>query len=293
MSGFAAGQTRSRTAGTNIQGQPLRYRKAIPAALDYSDPQRANLNSLLSALPNRTRYNVQMDIPAPRPIQDQPDYLEELLAKAGVDAQASSLAAKLQEVVIDELHHRVKNTLAIVSAITSQSLRTATSLEQASKTISERLYALGVAQDLLIRERWTGADCRTLIESAVKAFQSKSFDQFTITGGSFPISSGPALSLSMVIHELCTNAVKYGALSVNDGRVSIEWKISDDDPKRFILRWVETGGPTVNEPKLKSFGSRLIEQALPGQLRGEARLQFHPQGLACEVNIPLSAMQER
>jgi two-component sensor histidine kinase len=235
-----------------------------------------------------------MDIkPEPRSIQDEPNYLKELLAQAGVDAQASTLAAKLQELVIGELHHRVKNTLAIVSAITSQSLRTASSLEEAAKTISERLYALGVAQDLLIRERWTGADCRTLIESAVKAFQSKGLDQFKIAGESILISSGPALSLSMVIHELCTNAVKYGALSVPSGHVSIGWTVSNDNPKRFILSWIETGGPTVQEPKKKSFGSRLIEQALPGQLRGEARLQFHPHGLTCEVNIPLSAMQER
>lgn len=234
-----------------------------------------------------------MDIPGRRSVQDEPDYLKELLAKAGVDAQASTLAAKLQEVVIGELHHRVKNTLAIVSAITSQSLRSASNLEEATKTISERLHALGVAQDLLIRERWTGADCRSLIESAVKAFQSKSLDQFKITGESILIASGPALSLSMVIHELCTNAVKYGALSVPSGRVSIEWEISNDDPRRFILSWTETGGPIVQEPEKKSFGSRLIEQALPGQLRGEARLQFNPHGLACEVNIPLSAMQER
>lgn len=90
----------------------------------------------------------------PREAQDEPDYLRELLAKAGIDAQASTLAAKLQEVVIGELHHRVKNTLAIVSAITSQSLRNANSLEEATKTIADRLHALGVAQDLLVRERW-------------------------------------------------------------------------------------------------------------------------------------------
>jgi two-component sensor histidine kinase len=120
--------------------------------------------------------------------------------------------AKLQEAIIGELHHRVKNTLAIVSAITSQSLRTANSLEEASKTISERLHALGLAQDLLVRGHWTGADCRALIESAVKAFQSKSLDQLEITGDDVSITSGPALSLSMVLHELCTNAVKYGGL---------------------------------------------------------------------------------
>ena len=97
----------------------------------------------------------------------------------------------------------------------------------------------------------------------------------------------------MVIHELCTNAVKYGALSARAGHVSISWAVSQDDSKRFKLRWKERGGPTVREPSRKSFGSRLIEQALPGQLHGEARLLFEPDGVSCEVNIPLSVMQER
>jgi two-component sensor histidine kinase len=230
----------------------------------------------------------------PREAEDEPDYLRELLAQAGIDAQASSVAAKLQEVVIGELHHRVKNTLAIVSAITSQSLRTASSLEEATKTIADRLHALGVAQDLLVRERWTGAGCRTLIEGAVKAFQSKGLDQFEIAGDNIAISSGPAIALSMVIHELCTNAVKHGALSAPAGHVSISWAVfSSDDVKRFRLHWKEKGGPAVHEPSRKSFGSRLIEQALPGQLQGEARLRFEPDGVSCEVNIPLSAMQER
>jgi two-component sensor histidine kinase len=228
-----------------------------------------------------------------RQAEDEPDYLKELLAQAGIDAQASSIAAKLQEVVIGELHHRMKNTLAIVSAITSQSLRTANSLEEATKTIAERLHALGVAQDLLVRERWTGAGCRTLIEGAVTAFQSKSLDQFEIAGDNIAVSSGPAIALSMVIHELCTNAVKHGALSVPDGRVSISWSVSDDHPKRFKLHWKEHAGPPVKEPFRKSFGSRLIEQALPGQLQGEARVRFQPDGLSCEVNVPLSVMQER
>jgi two-component sensor histidine kinase len=230
----------------------------------------------------------------PRQAEDEPDYLKELLAQAGIDAQASSVAAKLQEIIIGELHHRVKNTLAIVSAITSQSLRTANSLEEATKTIGDRLYALGVAQDLLVRERWSGAGCRTLIEAAVKAFQSKSLDQFEIAGDNIAISSGPAMALSMVIHELCTNAVKHGALSAPTGRVSISWSIfSKDNLKRFKLHWKERGGPPVREPSQRSFGSRLIEQALPGQLQGEARLRFEPDGLSCEVNIPLNVMQER
>jgi two-component sensor histidine kinase len=232
----------------------------------------------------------KMDKAAPRRPEDEPDYLKELLAKAGIDEQAHTLATNLQEVVIGELHHRVKNTLAIVSAITSQSIKSARTLEEAGTTIGNRLHALGVAQDLLVRERWTGAGCRTLIESAVKAFQSKGLDQFEIAGENIAVSSGPAVSLSMVIHELCTNAVKHGALSVPDGYVSILWTAADD---RFKLRWKESGGPPVQQPTRKSFGSRLIEQALPGQMQGEVRLRFEADGLSCEVNIPLSVMQER
>lgn len=155
------------------------------------------------------------------------------------------------------------------------------------------MQALGTAQDLLVRERWTGASCRTLIESAVEAFQSNSADQFKIVGDNLTISSGPAVSLSMMIHELYTNAIKYGSLSVPDGQISIEWTVSKEEPRRFILRWIEAGGPVVKKPLRSSFGSRLIEQALPGQLQGDARLQYEPSGLICEINIPLSSMQER
>jgi two-component sensor histidine kinase len=216
--------------------------------------------------------------------------LREMLIQAGVDAHAHTAAAKLQTVLISELHHRVKNMLAIISAITTQSLRTAENLEDASKTIADRLHALGVAQDLLVRESWAGAGCRTLIEGAVKAFQVKGLEHFEISGDDIPISSGPAISLSMVIHELSTNAMKYGALSVPKGRISIRWNIEAD---RFKLHWQESGGPSVLEPSRKSFGLKLIEQALPGQLQGDARLNFEPRGLRCEINIPLGALQER
>jgi two-component sensor histidine kinase len=226
-----------------------------------------------------------MEDTPPRLIEERPDVLLDLLAKAGVDAQAASLAANLQEAVIGELHHRVKNTLAIVSAITSQTLKNATSLEEASKAIGERLQALGRAQDVLMRERWTGAGCRTLIESAILAFQSGAVGQFEIIGSNYAVAAGPAVSLTMMIHELCTNAVKYGALSVPEGRVTISWTM-EEVSERFKLHWRESGGPRVISPRKASFGSRLIEQALPGQLSGEARLRFEPEGLACEVNIP-------
>lgn len=226
-----------------------------------------------------------------RDIESENDQLRQLLIQAGVEAHAHAAAAKLQTVLIGELHHRVKNMLAIASAIASQSLRSATSIDAAEKTIANRLSALGMAHDLLIRESWTGAGCRTLIENAILAFQTEGLAQFTITGENIAVSSGPAVGLSMVIHELCTNALKYGALSVPDGRISISWSV-DEKAERFNLEWRESGGPPVTGPKERSFGSRFIEQALPGQLQGEARLLFEPSGLICHVNIPINSLQE-
>jgi two-component sensor histidine kinase len=226
-----------------------------------------------------------------RDVESENDQLRQLLVQAGVEAHAHDVAAKLQTVLIGELHHRVKNMLAIASAIASQSLREAPSVEAAAKTIASRLAALGVSHDLLIRESWTGAGCRSLIENAILAFQTEGLKQFTITGDNIAVSSGPAVALSMVIHELSTNALKYGALSVPEGRVSIVWSI-DAATGRFKLQWRESNGPPVVEPKEKNFGSRFIEQALPGQLQGEARLIFEPTGLVCDVNIPISSLQE-
>ncbi|MGY4348956.1 two-component sensor histidine kinase [Bradyrhizobium sp. GM7.3] len=105
------------------------------------------------------------------------------------------------------------------------------------------------------------------------------------------MSSGPAVALSMIIHELSTNALKYGALSVAEGRVAITWSI-DAENQRFHLEWRERGGPRVVEPAKKNFGSRFIQTALPGQLKGEARLLFESTGVVCDINIPLSSLQE-
>lgn len=226
-----------------------------------------------------------------RDVENENDQLRQLLIQAGVDAHAHAAAAKLQTVLIGELHHRVKNMLAIASAIASQSLRSATSIDAAAKTIASRLSALGVSHDLLVRESWTGAGCRTLIENAILAFQTEGLKQFSIVGDNIAVSSGPAVGLSMVIHELSTNALKYGALSVPGGRISITWSV-DAEAERFNLEWRESGGPPVTEPKEKNFGSHFIERALPGQLQGDARLIFEPSGLICRVNIPIASLQE-
>ena len=226
-----------------------------------------------------------------RDVEEENDQLRQMLIQTGVEARAHSVAAKLQNALIGELHHRVKNILAIASAITSHSLREAPSLEDAAATIASRFHALGISHDLLIREGWTGAGCRTLIENAILAFQTEGLKQFSINGDNLAISSGPAVELSMVIHELCTNALKHGALSTPNGRISIAWSL-DNATERFKLRWIESGGPAVAEPMQRSFGTRFINQALPGQFPGTPRLQFMPSGLVCNIDVPVNSMQE-
>ena len=216
--------------------------------------------------------------------------LQKLLRQAGVDSETSAVAAELQAVLIGELHHRVKNTLAIVSSVVSQSLRTANSLDAATTSIADRLQALGLAHDLLLRESWTGAGLRSLVEAAIEAFQTGNVTRFDIEGPNIAVTSGAAIAISMLLHELCTNALKYGALSVPLGRVRIAWSLNEVDD-RFHLIWIESGGPSVSAPKSSSFGMRLIERSLPGQLAGEARLRFKPSGVICDVHIPLSSLQ--
>ena len=224
-------------------------------------------------------------------VEDENAALRKLLDQANAESDKQAAAAKLQTILIGELHHRVKNMLAIASAIASQSLRDATSIPAVTKTIADRFSALGISHDLLIQESWTGAGCRTLIENAIRAFQTKGGEHFTIVGDNITVSSGPAVAISMVIHELSTNALKYGALSVPDGLVSIRWWV-DLEHQRFHLEWRESGGPLVIAPTKRSFGSRFIEHALPGQLDGEARLQFEPSGVVRDVNIPIRSLQE-
>jgi len=218
--------------------------------------------------------------------------LRDLLIQAGLDRDASDIAAKLQQVLIGELHHRVKNTLAIVSSIVSQSLRSSDSLDDAAGAISERLQALGTAHDLLLREAWTGAGLRSLVDAAILAFDAKSSDRIAIEGEDMVISSAASIGISLMLHELCTNAVKHGALSTAAGRVAITWTV-DTAEARFRMTWIESHGPPVTAPARRSFGTRLIESSLPGQMKGEARIRYEPAGLVCDVNISLASLQER
>jgi two-component sensor histidine kinase len=210
-----------------------------------------------------------------------------LLAQAGIEAEQREAADRLQKLILEELHHRIKNTLATVSAIASQSLRTATSLEHGQQAIESRLLALGRAHDLLLQARWASASLAHIVQGATEPYDSKSAGKFSISGPDFRISSAAVIALAMTLNELCTNTTKFGALSLPSGRIEIGWTIENE---RLRLTWTEKDGPPVQAPTRRSFGTRLIE-TLGKQLNGEVHLTYAPTGFVYTLDVPLSALK--
>jgi len=214
---------------------------------------------------------------------------EVLLAQAGIDAKEREAADKLQKLILEELHHRIKNTLATVSAIASQSLRTATSIEHGKNAIEGRLIALGRAHDLLLQARWANADFANTIRGATAPYDNEEgVGRFSIAGPDFKITSGAVIALAMTLNELCTNTTKFGALSVPTGSVDIVWKI-DEEIERLQLTWSEKGGPSVRAPSRQSFGTRLIG-SLGQQLKGQVKLAYDTTGFVFTLGVPMSSL---
>src|SRR6476619_7160063 len=152
---------------------------------------------------------------------------QSLLAQAGIEARQREAADKLQKLILEELHHRIKNTLATVSAIASQSLRNVSGAEHAQHAIEGRLLALGRAHDLLLQARWTSADLGKIVRGAVEAFDDPDAPKFTMAGPDIRMSSGAVIAVAMTLNELCTNTTKFGALSAPSGHVDIAWTVDD------------------------------------------------------------------
>jgi two-component sensor histidine kinase len=214
-----------------------------------------------------------------------------LLAQAGIDAKEREAADKLQKLILEELHHRIKNTLATVSAIASQSLRTATSIEHGQHAIEGRLVALGRAHDLLLQARWANASLEQTIRGATEPYVSIGSGRISIQGPDIRITSGAVIALAMTLNELCTNTTKFGALSVSAGRIEIVWKI-DEVKQRLSLTWSEKNGPPVNAPSRQSFGTRLIG-SLGQQLKGEVELAYQATGFVYVLNVPMALLVAR
>jgi two-component sensor histidine kinase/CheY-like chemotaxis protein len=211
-----------------------------------------------------------------------------LLAQAGIDAKEREAADKLQKLILGELHHRIKNTLATVSAIASQSFRAATSIEHGQEAMEGRLVALGRAHDLLMQVSWANASLIHTFTGATEPFDSQGARRFYFNGPDIRITSGAVIALAMTLNELCTNTTKFGALSIPSGRVEIAWT-ADQETQRLRLTWTERDGPTVAPPTRRSFGTRMME-SVGQQLSGKVRLAYEPSGFIYSLDVPLSSV---
>ena len=212
-----------------------------------------------------------------------------LLAQAGIDAKEREAADKLQKLILDEMHHRIKNTMATVMAIASQSLRTATSTEHARQAIDGRLSALARAHDLMMQVSWANASLINVIRAATEPYDARGSGRFLIEGPDIGITSSAVIALAMTLNELCTNTTKFGALSVPAGHIEITWKI-EEDAQRLILTWSEKGGPAVQIPSRRGFGSRMIG-SLGQQLKGRVQLDYTPTGFVYSLDVPLTSLR--
>ncbi|KXG87234.1 sensor histidine kinase [Agrobacterium bohemicum] len=206
-------------------------------------------------------------------------------SKIARDITARKEAERVQELLIGELNHRVKNVLATVAAIARQTFTGAQDIETARTAFDARLQSLARAHDLLTRGSWEAASLRTAVSEALSPYPPEQFD---VSGPEVNISPKAVVGLALILHELSTNAAKYGALGVSSGRVTVSWDVSSSDAQ-LSISWKETGGPQVTPPSRKGFGSRLIEALSSGQLGGYVELNYDVCGVHCIISAPLDS----
>jgi two-component sensor histidine kinase/CHASE1-domain containing sensor protein len=194
-----------------------------------------------------------------------------------------------QKLLLAELNHRVKNTLAIVQSIASQTTKHSESLDTFREAFEGRLRALAKAHGLITQSHWKSIDLRSLVHLALAPYANERGDNFVLEGPGVALRTSSALALSMILHELGTNAAKYGALSVPSGGIEVRWKLLENGGARSVhLTWRETGGPPVVITGRRGFGSTLIERSVEYDLTGHALLDYRPEGLWCEIIFPLA-----
>ena len=201
-------------------------------------------------------------------------------------ATAIARGEMLHDLLIEELNHRVKNTLAILQSIATQTFRNASRTER--EKFEGRLGALAEAHNLLSQEKWQGSELQDVITRVLNPYLLNNPDRVRMFGPKVPLSPRLAVVLSMILHEIATNAAKYGALSNDTGHVTLDWEVTEEsDGRKLRLIWTEAGGPHVTAPVQRGFGSRLIERSARDQLGGEATVDFLPRGVVCTVTSAL------
>ncbi|GAB1584082.1 hypothetical protein PPNSA23_40250 [Phyllobacterium phragmitis] len=229
-------------------------------------------------------------LPYPTPLHDANGKLVGAINML-VDITDRKQAENRQKTLIDELNHRVKNTLATVQSLAMQTARHSNSLQDFARRYEKRLLGLARAHDLLTKRHWGDAPLEFLAREILSPMSSDSADRVTFQGPTITLNPRAALSLTMALNELATNATKYGALSCDGGQLSLSWQIRVTENRTMVdLTWHERGGPPVKAPTRRGFGTRLIERCIERDLSGELDLVFEGDGLFCRMSIPIGEM---
>lgn len=266
-------------------GTPLTHADC-PMAIALKENRPVRGAEAIAERPDGTRVPFT---PYPTPLHDANGNLIGAINML-VDITDRKQAENRQRVLIDELNHRVKNTLATVQSLASQTARHAESLPDFVGKFQARLLAVARAHDLLTKRHWECAPLDLLANQVLAPLMESTQGRVTIDGPSIDLSPRAALSLTMALSELATNATKYGSLSCADGVLSVLWSLRQDEGAPTLnLQWQERGGPPVAPPTRRGFGARLIERCIETDLRGVIDLVFDPDGVSCRMNIPLSS----
>lgn len=194
-----------------------------------------------------------------------------------------------QQMLTRELQHRVKNTLAMVNALANQTLRRATNVQDGLAAFSARLIALGQAHDILTQTSWTSAPIAAIVENSLATHRPRDETRISASGPDLRLTARQSLALALGLHELATNATKYGALSNDSGHVTIKWGLAVvGGTRQLTFTWREIGGPPVEAPEARGFGSRLIEQAMAAEFGGEVKIDYRPEGIVCTIEAAVT-----
>jgi len=268
------------THSDDIEGDRARYRQQVAGDLDLYQLEKRYIRD-----DGETAW-VQVSSSAVRDERGRFAYSVRVVQ----DITQRKQAEERQALLMSELDHRVKNALARVQSIAFQTLRTAPSPAAFYEAFEARLQALSNAHNRLNEGGWTRASLRTLLEGELAPYQDGSGRRTVLAGPDVTLGTRETLSLSLVFHELATNAAKYGALSMEGGSVQVTWEVAtgDDGGPRLLLTWRERDGPAVTPPELHGFGTRLIQVSIAHELGGEVKLDYSPGGVRCTMGIRLS-----
>ena len=270
----------------NTDGTPLPHDQC-PMAVALKEGRPVRGAEAVAERPDGTRVPF---IPYPTPLYDAQGKLIGAINML-VDITERKQAENRQKILIDELNHRVKNTLATVLSLASQTARHSSDVKDYSRRFGDRLLALARAHDLLTRRHWESAPLDQLAREVLTPLAGESADRITIEGPAIELNPKAALNFTMTLNELVTNACKYGALAVDEGKVTVAWQLSGGLDGQLRFDWRETGGPEVVPPTRRGVGTRIIETCMERDLGGELDLGYEPEGVSCRIALPLEAVR--